>query len=44
MLRYVIFKGVISILDFMKWHVGKGVKLVTAVSETYPFTDKAFIL
>jgi hypothetical protein len=44
MLRYVVCKAVISIVDFMKWRVGKGVKLVIPVSETYPFTEKAIIV
>jgi len=44
MLRYVVFKVVISIVDLMMWRVGKGVKLVNPVSETYPFTEKAIIV
>jgi len=38
------FKAIISIVDFMMWGVGKGVKLVNPVSETYPFTEKAIIV
>ena len=44
MLRYVIFRSVIAIVDLMIWRVGKGVKLVIPVSETYPFTEKAIIV
>jgi hypothetical protein len=44
MLRYVLFKAVISIVDFLKWRVGNGVKLVNPVSETYPFTETAIIV
>jgi len=44
MLRYVVFKAVIATVDFMKRRVGKGVKLVNAVSETYVFTGKAIIV
>jgi len=41
MYRYVVFKGVILILDLRKWRISKG---VIPVSETYPFTDKATIV
>jgi hypothetical protein len=44
MLLYVVFKAVITIVDFMKWRVAKGVQLVNPVSETYPFTEKAILV
>jgi hypothetical protein len=30
-----------AIVDLMMWRIGKGVKLVNPVSETYPVTEKA---
>jgi len=44
MLRQVVFKGVISIVDGKKSGIRNGVKLVNAVSETYPFTEKVILM
>lgn len=38
------FEKVISIIDCMMYHVGKGVKPTNAVSKTYPFTKNAIIV
>jgi len=43
-LRYVVFKAVISIVDFIKWRGSKGVKLINPVSERYSFTEKVIIV
>jgi hypothetical protein len=44
MLRYLVWKAVFSIVDFVMSRVGKGVNLRNPVSETYPFTEKAIIV
>jgi hypothetical protein len=44
MLRYLVWKAVVSIVDYMMWCVGKGVNSRNPGSETYPFTEKAIIV
>jgi len=44
MLRYIVWKAVFSIVDFVTSRVGKGVNSRNPVSETYLFTEKAIIV
>jgi len=37
-IRYVVFKAVLSVVDYMMWGIGEEENLYNGVSETYLFT------
>ena len=43
MLPYLVSNAVVSTVELVTSHIGKGVILHNPVSETYPFTEKAII-
>jgi hypothetical protein len=44
MVQYIVWRAVFSIVEFVMWHIGKGVNSRIPVSETYPFTEEAIIV